>query len=105
MSSAPQRRKSSETSTTSRSSRAATPGATPGDYQKAVLRSLATGPRTLKQLQVDVAGRVGVSDESPVEAQLDAMVTAGIVEQRAGKFVLSQDGEQLAPLVPEPAAS
>jgi hypothetical protein len=79
--------------------------ASPGVYQKAVLRSLAVAPRTLRQLQADVAERVGVSDESPVEAQLDAMVSAGIVEQRAGKFYLSQDGEELAPLVPEPAAT
>src|SRR5690242_4418601 len=79
--------------------------ASPGDYQKAVLRSLAVASRTLRQLQADVAERVGVSDESPVEAQLDAMVSAGIVEQRGGKFHLSQDGEELAPLVPEPAAT
>ena len=104
MPSVPPRRKTSEPPAKAPVGRNA-PSASPADYQKAVLRSLATGPRTLQQLQRDVAERVGVSDESPVEAQLDAMVNAGIVEQQTGKFRLSEDGEELAPLVPEPTAS
>ncbi|MDA0179061.1 hypothetical protein OJ997_02045 [Solirubrobacter phytolaccae] len=70
-----------------------------------MLRSLATGPQTLRELQRDVCERVGRSDDSPVEAQLDAMVSAGIVKHRDGKFALSDDGQRLAPLVPEPAAN
>jgi predicted transcriptional regulator len=77
----------------------------PGDYQKAILRALSDGPRTVKQLEREVAARVGVSDESPVEAQLDAMVSAGVVVKNGGKFSLSDSGEALAPYVPEPATN
>jgi predicted transcriptional regulator len=104
MPSASQRR-ATDPSTSTSHRRANGPSVSPGDYQKAMLRSLAANPRTLRELQIDVAERIGVSDESPVEAQLDAMVGAGIVQQHGGKYRLSEDGERLAPLVPEPAAS
>jgi hypothetical protein len=72
-------------------------GPGPADYQKAVLRVLADGPCTLREVERGVADQLGIPPESPVEAQLDAMESVGLIKRSGNKLSLTDHGEQLAP--------
>src|SRR4051812_39188319 len=72
-------------------------------YQKAVIRALSDGPRTLREIEVAVAGETGVADDAPVEAQVHSLESINLVTRSGKKLELTEQGHRLAPYVRERA--